>query len=326
MNVEDSIRYWFETLENQGEYIQIHIWCKNRKTLKEEEFVYSHAQVDGIAAINCMMKEKGMEQLDLIPKIPKRHIPGLGTQFLLFLKYLSRLPFWSVPWTLPKTNWKPGRNPEAPSSKSWKMLSLKDSDLIRKQAKKNNVHLNTYLLYCLDQSLSAYYKSLTKKRVWLIPVSLRYEQQKQYDKNITGFVDAYLIQKKSLQKLNDEIKNSLLKGDAFGGHFGVGIGRFIGKTLLGFLVKSNHYMQVRTGVFTNLGSWGEHKEEVDYDWAGLPPVIRSQPVGALTATYHGHMLLAFQFHPVLSRDPQLAQKVIESWIQILIAGPDSKEF
>jgi len=320
MNVEESIQNWFKALENQGEYIHMDFWVKDLKTNQVDEYCFSHANMDGIAAINQILKTRGMEAQIDPPTIPKRMIPPQYLQFFLFLKYLVRLPFKSVKWNISKTDWAPNGKSERPLASRFTVLNLADSTTILTKAKEKQVHLNTYLLYYLDQALIPYYERSDKKRVWLIPVSLRSDHMGQYDKNITGFIDGYLVDHKNIQALNSEIKNGLMKGDHFGGHFGIGIGRFIGKTLLNLLVKMNHYTQIRTGVFTNLGSWGEDKEIIDYHWGGLPPVIRSQPVGAVAGRYHGHLHLGFQMHPILSRDPKLAKTIIDRWIQLSLAG------
>lgn len=114
--------------------------------------------------------------------------------------------------------------------------------------------------------------------------------------NEVGFVDTVIKKNINVNQLNDQINKRIKNFKHLGGIVGVSLSVFIGEILLKKLVRLNKYIQVRTGVFTNLGEWSSRGRE-DEKITGFPPVIETQPLGASALTWNGRLALAIHTHP-----------------------------
>ncbi len=307
---QQAIRYWFETVHEQGEYPFISIF-EIRQGGESTEHEFFHGSVDGIGSMLELLSKRRDLPL-IIPKVPIRRDPHHIIIFFAFLRYLFRLPLFSEEWIL-KTNWSPG-TPEKPTARSYLILSEAETEEIGNRAKAAGVGKNAYYLFFLNQALDSYHKVTRSKRTWFIPVSLRSGEEKDGEGNYTGFFDAVLDRETSILALERLMKKRLKRGDGYAGRSAMSLGRFTGAKIWKLLIKLNRYLQIRTGVFTNLGHWElEEGKPHSIDWVGLPPVISYQPFGAMTVKVGKRQSLGIQFHPRLSRDPILAEQVLQKW-------------
>lgn len=322
MNKEDSIHLWFKFLQERGEYTSISAFEENRLSGEIMEHDFFHGDIDGIGSFLHLMNKYEKAHL-LLPELIKRRDPPAWVYVINFLRYLKRLPIYSQSWALGPTDWKLKKGmSERPGARAFKQLSRKDTLLFWNRAREQKVGRNAFLLYHLNSALTPYQKNVSSwKRYWLIPVNLRSDFNSDSGGNRAGFIDACLTHKTSVQDLHWELKRSLLRGEAYGGYSGITIGRFLGENLLKVLVNLNDYIQVRTGVFTNLGNWKTVEgRDLGANWYGLPPVIRSQPFGAMTGSMNEEQSLALHFHPFLTRSEVLARECLDRWIEGLLSG------
>ena len=313
MKPADSIKAWFKILEEKGEYSHFTVIEETQNgEIRETDFF--HGDMDGISGFMKIMKERGETDF-LLPELPHRPKPNSFVYAVNFIKYLVRLPFYSPGWKM-KSEWR--KNSEKPSARAWISLSTEDTDKIVANAKALGVGRNAYLLYHLDQAVRPYLKDSIFPRYWLIPVNLKTDFH-QHEGNLTGFIDGRITDSISVKKLDHNLKRALITGEALGGYVGITLGRFIGPHLLKFLVYMNDLIQIRTGVFTNLGNWktapGTHMHS---HWFGFPPVIKTQPFGAMTGSMNGEQSLTVVFHPSLTRDVRVAEECLNSWVKSLL--------
>jgi hypothetical protein len=312
---QQAIKYWFETIREQGEYPFISIFEIPQKAApREHEFF--HGSFDGIGSMLELLSKRPDLPV-LIPKVPTRKDPHPLIKFLAFLRYLFRLPLFSEEWAL-KSNWN-SKTPEKPTARSFRVLSESETEEIGKRAKAAGVGKNAYYLFHLNRTLDPYHKETRSKRFWFIPVNLRSGEEKDSEGNYAGFFDAVISRKTSLQSLEKSMKERLHRGDAYAGRTALSFGRYTGILIWKFLIVINRYIQVRTGTFTNLGHWEiEEGKTHSIDWVGLPPVISYQPFGAMTVKLGKRQSLGIQFHPRLSRDQMLAEGVLQQWIASML--------
>lgn len=315
MNKNESIRQWFNILEREGEYTNILVYAKKDLDGEIIENSFPHADYDGISAINQFLLKNNLSQDNIEIKIPEREFPSKLYQWLMFFKFVSRLPYKSASWNFEPTGWEPYKKPTTPKARAWKIVSKKDTKKIEANAKSHKVHLNSYLLYHLDLSIQKYLVGNEKQRVWFMPVSLRNSNDKGKSGNLVSFIDIYM-RNQSISDVNSEIRKELLSGAFFGGYIGFTLGTLIGQTLLEKLVELNHKMQIRTGVFTNLGKWEQPNNT--FRFGGIPPVVRSQPFGALVGGWLGELTLNCVYHPILTDDHTIAEETLENWIVSLL--------
>jgi hypothetical protein len=217
----------------------------------------------------------------------------------------------SAGWTLASVNWQM-QSPVSHQAQAFVCLTLAETKKLREKAKSLGVRTNALLLWSLNAAFEPYLAS-GRNRIWMIPVTLRNQDSHKVGGNLTGFFDVHFQKSTSIQKLNEMIDGEIASGMAYGGYLGVTIGRFIGKVLLRFLVRINYFLQIRTGVFSNLGSYGEDTLDLEEFPYGYPPVIRSQPTAAITMAWKGHQILCLQIHSILSQDRAFANQVLASW-------------
>ncbi len=313
MRPQDSIKEWFRILEERGEYS--HFTVIEKTPEREIETDFFHGNMDGIGGFLSIMKERGETDF-LLPSLPKRDNPHWFVYAVNFVRYLARLPFYSPDWKI-EVPWK--RKSEKPSARAYASMSVDETETFWRKAKEAGVGRNAYLLYHLNKALSPLIHESFLPRYWLIPVNLR-PDFKSHEGNITGFVDARITNKTSLVDLDRNLKKALMRGEALGGYVGITLGRFLGPSLLKILVYTNDFIQIRTGVFTNLGNWKTAPgTEMKSHWFGFPPVIKAQPFGAMTGSMNGEQSLTVVFHPSLTRDKKVAEEVLTRWKESLLS-------
>ncbi len=318
MGPQDSIKAWFDILEERGEHPFFSVLEVKGSEVIDHEF--HHGKFDGIGGILKLMGDREKSPL-VKPILPARKDPPAWVYFFNFLRYLLRLPFYSPSWNLPKTNWKLRFGySEKPTARSYHCLSQEETSLIWSKAKMAGAGRNAFMLFHLNKVLGRHQKKSFFPNYWLIPVSLRTSFDQKVEGNFTGFVDARITPGMSAKELHQNLFKSLLRGEAFGGYVGITLGRFLGRHLLKVLVVINDFIQVRTGVFSNLGNWEtvDH-ETLSAEWFGFPPVIRKQPVAGMIGSLNGRQSLCLQFHPILHRDPKFAEMIMQEWVRSLKA-------
>lgn len=315
MKAQDSIKAWFKILEERGEYSHFTVIEKTEDGIDIESDFF-HGEMDGIGGFLSIMKKRGETDF-LLPALPQRSSPHGLVYALNFLRYLARLPFYSPGWKL-KDLWK--KNNEKPSARAWCSLSIEETNKIWQKAKSLGVGRNAYLLYHLNRAVHPYLNKSLCPSYWLIPVNLRTDF-KSHEGNITGFIDARITPSMGLDKVDAQLKRSLNRGEALGGYVGLTLGRFVGPFFLKRLVCINDFIQIRTGVFTNLGNWNTAEGTVmKSHWFGFPPVISAQPFGAMAGSMNGEQTLTVIFHPRLTRSKALADECLARWVKALLEG------
>lgn len=308
MKAKESLKIWFDQLSQMGESSNILISVKNKNEIKEYEF--SHGEFD---AISGFIKNIGdFEGLNTNLSLRKKEKSKL--KYLIgFLRYSLRIPFYSAKWNKYIVGWRDINSKYYPQSVFY--FSNEDTQKIIENAKARQVSLNSYLMYYLDKSIINLLNS-NQKRVWLIPVNVRSDIRNVSSGNEVGFIDAVITQYDSMASIHQQVQKRIKCYEHLGGIVGVSLGVIIGEFLLRKLVWLNKYLQVRTGVFTNLGEWTAPGKE-DLQICGFPPVLETQPIGAGALTWCGRMTIAIHSHPCLGFSSSELEAIMQSWVKLI---------
>jgi len=302
MKAKESLAIWFDELTVMGESTDISIIIEENQV--EKEYIFSHGKFDAISGFirNIGYFEGLKTKLNLRGK-PKSKLK----YFLGFIRYSLRIPFKSAKWNKFNKDWRNSNHKFYPRAVCFfdKDETLEISFL----SKKMNVSLNSLLLYLIDEVIAEKLNSRSK-RVWLIPVNVRDDIDENNEGNEVGFIDAIVSSKCKVETLHRQIKNRISRYEHLGGILGVGLGVVLGEYLLRRLVNVNKYLQVRTGVFTNLGSW-DAKSKEGLRVYGFPPVLETQPVGVGALTWCGRLSISIHTHPCLMFDNNDLRDIIE---------------
>lgn len=307
MKAKDSVRIWFETLSLEGEDMDILLQCDVGEGMKDYRF--HHGRFDAIG---------GFLSNVIHVNNPKTTMTLRGKQapfykFLVgFIRYSLRLPFYAAPFKNFNYQWRDGSK-NYPRTRSF--LDEAQTKMIKDTAQKLGVSVNSLLLKALNDASKRYIASVGDN-IWLIPVNLRTNTNDNLSQNEVGFVDALISSKDNLHSIHRQIANRIKKSEHLGGLMGVGIGVFIGEYFLKKLVKLNKYLQVRTGVFTNLGEWQASGCE-SYKLSGYPPVLETQPIGASAITWCNKMTLSLHTHPCLEMSQDEIEVFMNDWLKKL---------
>lgn len=303
MKAKDSVRIWFETLSSMGEDMDILLQCDVGEGMQDYRF--HHGRFDAIGGFLTHVAKVDKPKTTL-------SLRGKGAPFYKYLIgffiYLLRIPFYASGFKNFNKNWRSSKKhyPRAVS-----FLDVTETRAIKERAQAMNVSVNAFLLYHLNASFQELLNGKGKD-IWLIPVNLRVNTKDNLSQNEVGFVDAVIKKHHGVFDINQQIKKRLSRYEHLGGVLGVGIGVVTGEFLLKKLVKLNKYLQVRTGVFTNLGEWQADGCE-HFKLSGFPPVLETQPVGASAITWCHKMTLSLHTHPALQLNESNVEKILENW-------------
>lgn len=307
MKAKDSVRIWFETLSSEGEDMDILLQCDVGEGMQDYRF--HHGRFDAIGGFLSNVKNVDNPQTTLT--LRGKQVP-LYKFILGFIRYSLRLPFFASPFIKFDKDWRKG---EKFYPRCAEFLELSFTESLMQKAKNNCVSVNTYLLESLNHTVKDYVMK-NGKEVWLIPVNLRTNTKDNLSQNEVGFVDAVINKEDGLFEIQNQLQKRIKKNEHLGGLFGVGIGVITGEFLLKLLVKTNKYLQMRTGVFTNLGEWKvagcDH-----FKLSGFPPVLETQPIGASAITWNGKMTLSLHSHPCLGLNQDDIETMMSKWINKL---------
>lgn len=310
MKAKDSIKLWFDTLVQDGECMDLTVLKIDQSGV--EEFNFPHGEVDGIGAFLNIHKKS--DSLQVYTKM--RHKRPWYHYLWGFLMYTKRLPFRSAKWKNFNKNWRQKYWQTKPFARAYTVFSKEETRQIKQLSKGLNVSLNSHLLFCLNKVLTNLQEP--GKSIWLVPVSMRASLDEEIVKNEVGFTDAYCGSEDRVQDIDRQIKKRLKNLEHLGGVIGVSLGVFIGPWLLKKLVLLNKHLQVRTGVFTNLGEGRDPESKNMY--SGYPPVIETQPVGALAGIWNDSLTLALHFHPALELSKEQAEQILAQWREAALKG------
>lgn len=307
MKAKDSVRIWFETLSSMGEDMDILLRCDVGQGMKDYRFHHGRFDAIGGFLTHVANVENPKTTLTLRGKgaAPYKYLIG-------FLIYLLRIPFYAAAFKKKNKNWRAGKKKYL---RETHFFSHEETSLLIEKARSHNVSVNTYILYHLNKSMQDLLVNKGKD-IWLIPVNLRVNTKDNLSQNEVGFVDAVINKELSLNELQTQLKKRLKRNEHLGGVVGVALGVITGEFLLKKLVWLNKYLQVRTGVFTNLGEW-EAQGCDHFKLSGFPPVLETQPIGASAITWCGKMTLSIQAHPILELNEKELSNIKNKWINSL---------
>lgn len=311
---------WFKALEEMGEEAAIEAGFLHWPY--EHYKQYPHADYDGVAALVAFVKEVKPESnvTKIIPSIPSRKRPGFFVEWRSFLKYMLSLPLNGKKIIRQQ---KVEAYRKVPSKRAYAVFNIEETLLCEQIYKNKKISMNAWFIHCLARAMSPYVEKNNKPQIWMIPISLRDMDVDGYEASlISGFVDAHIHDIDDEAKIHAQLKKKILNGDAWGGYLGFSLSSILGKTALKFLIKNNFRLQMRMGVLTNLGKWGDVSlaDQFPDNTMGFAPVVYENPIAATTVTWMGKSWISLKVHSSIDLSQTELDEVMSNWKKLILSS------
>lgn len=308
-----KIGYWFKALEELGEDAAIEVGLSDWDPKDFKKF--PHSEYDGIAMIHAFGKELNpeLDYSQINPTIPSRKRIPFFIQFKGFIKYLFTLPLRGKRLKCQRDI---GKFKKQEPKKSFIYFTEEETQHCEKIIAQKRISMNAWLIFCLAKAIEPYTKKSHLPQIWMVPISLRDIDIDSYSKSLmTGFVDAYIYPDTQALEIHQRMKKKILNGDAWGGYLGFTFSALLGFYFLKVIIKNNYRAQMRMGVFTNLGKWGNSNLRNNYpkNPVGYAPVVYENPLAAVTITWMGQTLLSLKSHSSLDLEEEDLKNILIEW-------------
>lgn len=314
----NRIGLWFKTLEEMGEEASIETGFTH---WENNQFIgFPHSDYDGVAAIVAFLKkiDPNTDFTQITPSIPSRKKPSFFIQIRGLLKYLLRLPLNGAKI---KNQKKISDYNRAISKRSFLYFSEEETLICEKIIKTKNISMNAWFIFCLSQVMRPFLTDQTKPQIWMIPISLRDHTTDMYKPSlISGFIDAYIYSEDNAVNIHNNIKIKIKNDDAWGGYLGFAFSSILGNWFLKLIIKNNYRFQMRMGVFTNLGKWGDSSMKKNYPekTMGYAPVVYENPIGAVALTWMGTTWVSIKFHSSIDIADNDIKEILIEWKKLIL--------
>lgn len=318
---KDYIGIIFEIDDELGEFPYIAYGKLDKSSDKRIWYYLPHSRYDGIGGLVYLLQQHGYT-IDNLPEIQENTHPSILTKFLLFLRQFraDRLQLVIDP-----IKWKQYDASKAlqgaMSSICWYIFDKKETESIILAAKSNQITVNTFLLWTLNEATKqTLLQSSTKENAatWLMPVNMRglIDLGDPYA-NHSISVRVEIAADNSVKKLHDNINEIIrIKKNYWAYWWRVQLMKFIGVNGMKRLMIKNQ-LPIRNifGAFSNLGIWPPIKENTkEEDWLFSPPAFSTYPITAGCMTWYGKLSLTLQIHPVIA-NKEITQGCLDEWIR-----------
>lgn len=312
------IGLWFEALEEMGEEASLEVGFTHWKNDQYKHF--SHSNHDGIAALISFLKDVDpkINFDDITPSVPSRIRPSFFIQARGLVKYMLRLPLNGA--RIKKQKQKKDYK-KSPSKKAFLYFTEDETLLYEKIIKSKKISMNAWFIFCLSQAVKPLVENDVRPQIWMIPISLRDLNTNKYNGGlVSGFVDSYIYREDDPLKIHAEMKNKIKNEDAWGGYLGFSFSSLLGKWFLKLLVKNNYRFQMRMGVFTNVGKWGDTniKNNFPKDFIGYAPAVYENPIAAVAMTWMGKTWISIKVHSSIDIENQQVKKILDDWKNLIL--------
>jgi len=286
-------------LAEKGENIDIVFLQTSVEDSPPKIFMRSHIQSDGIGALLDLMKIDGTH-IQKGPVLKHSGRPPLFKRLLLMREHLKR---------------------QAPIDYSWKKIdrrvtgvsagiayltfSVEQTTRLNEFCKNHECNLNGLILWSIDYVARERYLMASQKRVWMVPVNIRLQENEMGNK-VTA-LSVNIFDGDSPGIIYRQIKSMLQGGLYWGGMIVANLPRYIGVRALRFLTKNlkSPYM----GIVTNLGNWN-HGPSVERLLVSAPATSFC-PIAIGVMTWNGSLGMSCQLHPSLSKNIQETDQLLE---------------
>jgi hypothetical protein len=315
MNKVDSAGLKFKILRELGEDVDIS-FVKFNDGVPSKLYVRGHEFSDGLGFLSDLFEFHYKEKIGSIPTAKTKNKPGLFKRFFYFCIHIIRQRPRDYVWL--KNNERSLKNSEGFCHFNF------GSDIgktLSDYCRLNKVNVNSLFLSLFDEVSAEVLLTnnlLNRKRVWMIPVSLRTEsEEKLRYGNFVTTLSVYTDDNSSAQSIYKQMSKMLKSGLPWGGLWVANISKVLGEDRMR-VMSTKDVKPPYVGLITNLGKWS-----FDYDkclkdrWALIAPVSRFAPVSVSLFEWNEELSLTMQLHPMLKRTPDETEALFKSVIDKL---------
>ncbi len=314
----DVMSLWFNSLEEQGEYIGMR-FARVPPGSSQPEWVFPrHSENDGVGWFGGNLRKLGAP-LDDLPTIRHPAVPSR-------LSFLKVLPNYLKPKHPLK--WKTlGRGPAVakcdgpPPAVAWHLFDEEATIRIRRVCRNVQVTINSFLLKHLTKAIRPSLEDQSAAVPWMVPINVRGKVKLPREAaNATSYVRVEVQSYETMHDIHKNIYTALIRGDHWANWYGYQMGKFTTAGIRRFIIKNGLATpQWNIGAFSNMGDWDPEKKftqsAVQGGWLVAPPVLRFQQLGVGCLTFQNKLSLTVQAHPDLTTDPNVCKSWIHDWIK-----------
>lgn len=295
---------WFLAAEQMGD--EVGVCFKIIENGKVIERLFHHVDVDGVGGFLKILDELGIDQ-----KIPTSKFKKQTLNLKTFLKYLKENLPENVPWKKFDFS-KVGKS----SGVFHYIFSEQETSKIYERAKKEDVSLNTYLLWRFSKIVEEELLENPQTISWIVPVNIRGAIKRKKYMNQASAIKVQFEKDAGPKIIHQIIKSQLSQGlhwmsFAYMTWF-ARLASFPGMWLTILLYKWTKHQWV--GSFSNIGKF-ENKNFNQYDFVFCPPTTRTYPVCVGLLEWNGRLSVGLQLHPGLDQDGKLTEKISKKFIK-----------
>lgn len=314
----DSLRPWFETAEQLGEYIGIRFGRLAPQQTSPEWIFLRHTDFDGIGGLAEILRRRGAK-LDRLSQIKHPSPPSKAALVRMLPKLLK--PKVRVEWGPLPRGPIPDDVKQPPPAVAWHVFDEVTTTQVRRVCRKLGVTVNSFLLKHLTKAIRPFLKDESSMVPWMIPVNLRGKVVRERDTdNYSSYVGVRVQSYETVWDIHENIYEALGRGEHWANWYAYDSGRWTTAGMRRFLITKELAMsQWNLGSFSNLGDWDAEKKIASADclgdWLFTPPVLRCQLLGIGCVTFQNRLTLTAQAHPDLTTDPTVPQAWVKNWVK-----------
>ncbi|HVK98700.1 MAG TPA: hypothetical protein VM553_02765 [Dongiaceae bacterium] len=274
-----------------------------------------HQDVDGMGLFLHAARVQGIKL-----EVPKYSgvVPGtLQRVRYAWRKFRTRTP-QPVQWR----TWSPtpdGRVEKHSAMRLGRVLTAEQTQIILANAKRQQVTLNSFLLWALNAAVAQQLTVATTPRAWGNTINLRGAvPAESAEENQSSIITVVFDDADSPAQVHSTVRRLFDEGHHWGSwDFLSTICRFgpnlVRKQIRRYYGSNNSQM----GTFSNLGVWNWDTASAAPYMYFCPPCTRTAPVAAAAGTLNGSLCLTLALHPFLCPGSELLELLLQDWVDRL---------
>lgn len=320
----DWIGTWYELLEQTGEFCGIRFGRWHGGQAPPAWSFLPHKQFDGIGGFGHLLRSHYPGASIDLPQLKRPTPPSLYRRTSAFFRHVKKKrsvsSFSPVSEAL-------ALSAEPPRAVAWVVVTQEGTNALEQSARQANVSLNSLLLWALSRATQDELAPGQDRLLWTVPVNMRGGvAPKPEASNHASFIELLLRQEESPQTVHEAVRMGFEKDDHWGAWLALSFGRIIG--IKGMRRRlERHGRLLKTGVFSNLGSWNVDEQARQNAgpgrWLFSPPAFRTHPVAAGALVFNGELSLTLQLHEGLSTSQAHAHRWLTRWLRNLDISQDA---
>lgn len=306
---------WFEVAKKRGENHVVSFGrgipdlAHNGLVQKKEFYNFSHTDMDGISAMNVILKNLGQSSRSF-PEIKNKKAPSGLESIYALRKSLKKQSGANAEWM---SSNRPIGNPHETAVLGF---SVDETSRILKSLASRKTNLDGFLLSLLDTQARELLKNPSQTAKWLFPINMRgASMAADTICNQVSFITLLSHPPWSSHQIQEQIKQALQNSEHWANWSVCSMGKYLGEIGMSYLSKRSSKRNFWMGTFSNLGSWRTDAFYKEWDsrevWFASPPGSPNYPLGFIHCLFNGKLSLSLKVHPFTGRDVFWANNTLQ---------------